>query len=356
MRKIFYSVLTAIAVVGGFTAAVRLHLFQVHQMSASPLPVAASPSHIPASPPLTAKQNTAVRPQAFQDGIDVDAYTYPKLDFPAAAAAVVAYVKQLHANSLSISFPFFMTDRQSSQVFATPKTPTPAQLGLFVADAERAGLYVSIRPLLSEFQIGGNRTRWKPADMSAWFASYQQFLLPYARMAEADKVGMFIIGAEFQQFGNSPLWNGLAQALAKVYHGRLAYSNNGAGELSASTGGPSTFKTVDAYPPISPPFLSGWEAYDRTLPTGTILTEVGIGAWDGAWHAPWQHRPRNQPFDPQVQARWFTAACQGAKATGLTGIYFWTLGLLQNLPPTPLHPGAWGHSVGADAIASCFSA
>jgi hypothetical protein len=339
MRKTLTAALAAIAFVAGCAA-----LPQVHAQHAR---------HIPASPPVTVPQNPAIRPPAFQRGIDVDAYTYPKLDFSAAAAAVVAYVRQLHANSLSISFPLFMSNRQSSQVFATPKTPTPAQLGLFIADAERAGLYVSIRPLLSEYQIGGNRTRWLPADMTAWFASYRQFLLPYARMAQASKVGMFIVGAEFEQFGNSPLWNSLDQALAKVYHGRLAYSS-GSGQLSRSTGGLYTFKTVDAYPPMNPPFLSGWQAYDRGLPSGTILTEVGIGAWDGAWRAPWQHRLQNQLYDPQVQVRWFSAACQAAKATGLGGIYFWTLGLLANLPPTPLHPGGWAHSVGADAIARCF--
>jgi hypothetical protein len=340
MRKLLYSALAVIALTGGCTAAAHLHAFQPHDRTASPEPA------IP---------KAAVHPPAFQLGIDVDAYTYPRQDFSAAAAAVVTYAKSLNANSLAISFPVFMTNRSTSAVFATPKTPTPAELGLFTTDAERAGLYVSLRPLLSEYQIGGNRTTWRPVDMPAWFASYQRLLLPYARMAQADRVGMFFVGAEFSQFGSSPLWNGLDQALAKVFHGRLAYSNNGSGQLTRSTGGQYTFKTVDAYPPINPPFLSGWSAYDRTLPTGTILTEVGIAAWDGAWRAPWQHRLQQQRFDPQVQADWFAAACQAARATGLGGIYFWTLGLQVKFPKTtPEQPGAWAHSVGATAIAGCF--
>jgi len=191
--------------------------------------------------------------------------------------------------------------------------------------------------------------------MSAWFASYTQFLLPYARMAQASKVGMFIVGAEFTRFGDSPLWNGLDQALAKVFHGRLAYSDNGSAQMSRSDGGLRTFKTVDAYPPINPPFLAGWQAYDRALPTGTILTELGIAAWEGAWRAPWEHRPRNHVFDPQVQVMWFSAACQAAKATGLGGIYFWTLGLQVTFKTTTAAtPGAWAHSAGATAIARCF--
>ena len=342
MRKTLYGALVALVFIGACTVAPHL---QAHQ-----------PQRTPASSKPTTPENAGIRPPAFQRGIDVDAYTSPKQDFSAAAAAVVAYAKSLNANSLSISFPFFMTNRQSSTVFATPRTPTPAELALFVADAERAGLYVSIRPLLSEYQIGGNRTTWQPANMSAWFASYTQFLLPYARMAQASKVGMFFVGAEFAQFGGSPLWNGLDQALARVFHGRLVYSNNGPAQLSPSNGGLHTFQTVDAYPPINPPFLAGWEGYDRALPTGTILTELGIAAWDNAWRAPWEHRPRGQQFDPQIQASWFSAACQAAKATGLGGIYFWALGLQVKFPmASTATPGAWAHSAGATAIAACFA-
>lgn len=334
--KTLYGALAVIAFMG-CTAASYSHAFLSQRTTAS------------------AQENPAIRAPTFQRGIDVDAYTYRGEDVSAAAAAVVAYVRQLRANSLSISFPFFMKSRRSSDVFATRATPTPAQLGLFIADAERARLYVSIRPLLSEFQIGGNRTTWRPGNLRAWFASYRRFLLPYARMAQSRKVGMFFVGAEFQRFGRSPLWNSLDRALARVFHGRLAYSNNGPGQLSRSTGGRAARKTVDSYPSMNPPFLRGWKAYDRKLPRRTILTELSIGAWDGAWRAPWQTRLAHRRFNPQVQARWFTAACHAARATGLRGIYFWALALLvKNSPPTPLHPGAWAHSAGATAITRCF--
>ena len=44
-----------------------------------------------------------------QLGIDIDLYTYPGQDFAAAAATDIAYIASLHANSMSISFPFFMS-------------------------------------------------------------------------------------------------------------------------------------------------------------------------------------------------------------------------------------------------------
>lgn len=341
MRKILYGTLAAITVVGGCAAASHLHALQSQR--------------IPASPRLSVPENVAIRLPAFQRGIDIDGYTYPGQDFSAAATAVVTYVKSLKANSLSISFPCFIGNSRSSRVFATSQTPSPTELGLLIADAERAGLYISLRPLLNELQVGHNRTNWQPAHPSAWFASYRRFLLPYARMAQANKVGMFIVGAEFSKFGNSPLWNGLDRALAKVFHGRLAYSNNGTTHLSRSSGGRFAFKTVDAYPPLNPPFLRGWKAYDRKLPTGAIVSEVGIAAFDGAWRTPWGHRPQNLPLKPQVQVRWFSAACEAAKATRLHGIYFWALPLNTQFPrTTKATPAAWAHSVGAVAIARCF--
>jgi len=341
MRKILYGALAVIAVVGGCTAVSHVPALQSQQ--------------IPVSAALTVPENVAIRAPAFQRGIDVDAYTYPKQDFSAAAAAVVAYVKKLHANSLSISFPFFMSSRRSSEVFASTRTPTPTELGLFIADAERAGLYVSLRPLLSEFQIGGNRTLFRPAHMSAWFASYRRFLLPYARMAEANKVGMFIVGAEFSNFGRAPQWNGLDRALGRVYHGRLAYSNNGTVHLSPSTGGRYAIKTVDAYPSMNRPLLSGWQAFDRKLPRGTIVSELGIAGFNGAWRTPWRHRLAKKQLLPRVQVWWFSAACQAARATGLRGIYFWALPMAAKFPrTTAATPAAWAYSVGAAAIAHCF--
>jgi hypothetical protein len=341
MRTILYGSLAVIAVVGGCTAASHLQVLQSQRA--------------PASPALTVPENVAIRPPAFQRGIDVDAYTYPGQNFSAAAAAVVAYAKSLHANSLSISFPVFMSNRQSSRVFATTRTPTPTELGLFIADAERAGLYVSLRPLLSEFQIGGNRTTWQPAHPSAWFASYRRFLLPYARMAEINKVGMFLVGAEFSEFGTSPLWNGLDRALARVFHGRLAYSNNTTTAVSPLAGGRATLKTVDAYPSMNLPLLRGWRAFDWRLPRRTILTELGIAAFKGAWRTPWEHRALNARLDPRVQVWWFSDACQAAKETRLGGIYFWSLPLSARFQrTTQATPGAWAHSVGAVAIARCF--
>jgi hypothetical protein len=90
----------------------------------------------------------------------------------------VQYVLSLHANAISVSFPFYMTGKDVAGVYASDETPSPGQVALLARDAEQAGLYVSIRPLLDEKSLGSSRTGLRPRHLAAWFASYQQFLLP----------------------------------------------------------------------------------------------------------------------------------------------------------------------------------
>ena len=63
-------------------------------------------------------------------------------------------------------------------MYASAATPTPSQLAVLIHDAEQAGLYVSLRPLLDEHKLREPRGAWAPGDPAAWFASYQHFLQP----------------------------------------------------------------------------------------------------------------------------------------------------------------------------------
>ena len=322
---------------------------------AAPAPVTAKPSKL---------SYRSIPAPAFQRGIDVDFYTYPGQDVAAAAWADVAYAKSLHANAISLSFPFFTPGPDSSTVTATNATPSPADLAVVASAAERAGLYVSIRPLLdqSSRSIGTSRTTWKPAQPAAWFASYRQFLLPYATMAQRARIPEFVDGAEFSAFGGSRFWNGLGTALRTVYSGTLVYANNWGIPL-AGNGGAGVRESVDSYHPLKLPahaslarVTAGWRAYDSTLPPGTVETEVGIAAVAGAYAQPYQNYWKGAPLAPVIQTRWFTAACDAAASERLGGIYFWSLGLGQALdnPPTTTTPTSWVAGPGAQAISSCF--
>jgi len=301
---------------------------------------------------------------AIQRGIDIDLYTYPGQDIAAAASADVAYAKGLHANAISVSFPFFTPGPDSSIVEGNNTTPSPAELALVASTAERAGLYVSLRPLLDEGprSIDTSRTAWKPADPAAWFASYQKFLLPYAAMAQRTRIPEFIDGAEFSAFGGSPFWNSLVTALRTVYRGTLVYANNWGIPLTGN-GGAGVQESVDSYQPLKVPvraslaqLIAGWRAYDRTLPSGTVQTEIDIAAVPGAYAQPYQTTWKVTRLVPTIQTRWFTAACDAVASERLGGIYFWAVGFGQalNSPPTASSPTSWVAGPGAQAISSCF--
>jgi hypothetical protein len=306
---------------------------------------------------------TRVAQPPIQLGVGIDFYTYPGQDVLSAAKKTIAYLKSLHANAISISFPYFMHSPHASAVYASGETPSPAELAQIAGLAEQAGLYVSLRPLLDEFAIGESRTNWKPQDPAAWFASYQKLLLPYAEMAQQTKIPELIDGTEFSVFGHSRLWNGLVGAIRKVYSGALVYDNNW-GIPVRGNGGRGVAEGVDAYEPIAVPanasqakLTAGWTAYDRTLPRGTVELEVDIAAVPGAYLKPYQvsdwHEAR---LAPAIQVKWFTAACNAVVRAKLGGIYYWGVGLGQStsISPSLSEPASWVDSAGATAVAACF--
>ena len=344
-RRQLLAMLAAMTVlVGGCTAAAHLKVPQPPSAPSSSSPSSLSlPRGVPALPPAT----------AFQRGIDVDFYTYPGQNVAAAAAVTVSYARSLHANAIAISFPFFMTSRHAAGVYATAATPTPGQLATVIIAARRAGMQVTLRPLLDENALGRSRVGLLPVNQAAWFASYQRFLIPYLVMAQQLQVSQFITGAELTRFSGSRRWDELDASVRRIYHGQLGCSDN----LRFRHGGCGTAaQLVDAYQPLHPPLAAAWRSYDATFPRGTVLAEVGIAAAHGAWMKPWLINWPSSTLDPAMQAQWFTDACHAATAAHLGGIYFWSLGLsVQQTGPTLAYQAQWAHSAGASAISRCFA-
>lgn len=313
------------------------------------------PETVPEAPPLIVPVPASRVPAStMQLGVDIDAYVYPGQNVAAAARTDVDYIESLHANAVSISFPFFVDGPRSDTVTARTSTPTPGQLATIVAAAAKAGLYVSVRPLLDESSIGESRVFWAPSDPDAWFASYQAFVLPYAAAAQRAHAREFIVGTELTRMNRMQQWNGLDSALARRFSGTLAYANNW-GKFRLAGNGGNVAETVDAYQPAGPPFLQAWVRFDQRFPPGTVETEVDIAAVDQAWRRPYQIHWSAGRLDPAVQAQWFAAACAAAGATHLAGIYFWAIGLGPPSPPTLTAQWAWADSAGAAAISKCFA-
>lgn len=309
-----------------------------------------------AAPPPA--QTAAVPLPSVQLGVDLDFYATPGANITAAARQDIAYIKSLHANAVSISFPFF-SDKTGSVLRPLAKTPSVAQLGTLITVAEQAGLAVTVRPLLSQTALGKARVRWKPAQLDAWFRAYQHFLLPYAAVAQRDHADVFVIGTELNRFAKAPEWGATRTAVATVFRGKLAFSDNWLGTKNATAG---VTQMTDAYESVplsdsaSLPALAGAVSYwTHALPYGSVLSEVGIAAQSGAYAHPWALGSKTAPIKPEIQANWFTAQCQAVVQDHLGGIYFWPLYFGQSLTARTAGPTAWAATAGAAAIAQCFS-
>jgi len=337
--------------VAGCTAAAHIGALQP--------PVLATPAHAIAPLGLI-----SVPEPAIQLGAGIDLYTYRGQDFARSSTTEVAYLRALHANAVTVSFPFFIHGINASRIYARNSTPTPAQLAVLATDAMRAGIYVVLRPLMDETILGEPRSLWRPSHPRAWFASYQRFLLPYAAMAQRVGITKLYVGAEFTKFSRSRYWNGLDKALRRVFKGTLLYANNGR-RIYHGSGGRGVRLTFDAYPALHVParatvrqLTRAWEAYDRSLPRRAVLSEVGIAGVLGAYGHPWKHQWSNPRMDPSVQTRWFEAACRAVAAEHMGGIYFWAIGFGKDELSTRLsrkNQAAWEVGPSERAVAACFS-
>ncbi len=362
LRHLLAVVAAAAATVAGCAAASHLATVQPPR----PTSAAGVPQATPI-PAIVGKLPAWAGKPARQLGIDVDFYVYaPGEDVSGIAAADVAYARSLHANSLSVSFPFFTDGWRGDTVYGNGETPSPADLAIVAAAADRAGLYFSIRPLMDESSLHhkGGRTKWTPTHPAAWFASYEQFLKPYAEMAQGEHIPEFFTGAEFDRFNSSPYWAKLDAYLRRYYHGALAYANNWDIPIAKTVNTEQVTQTVDAYPPTS--ISSGasvaaltvkWDRYLSHKARGVVISEIGIAAQAGAYDRPFRLVWGGESLDPAIQERWFTAGCDSMVNEHGGGIYFWSVSFGQSLdsPPTLANPTAFVDGPGASAIAACFT-
>ncbi|MEV6112313.1 hypothetical protein AB0L59_07235 [Streptomyces sp. NPDC052109] len=248
------------------------------------------------------------------------------------------YLVGLHANSVSVSFPFFTRNRASTKISRGDKTPAPDRLARVLEIFHEAGLRTTIRPLMDEHSLkaeDGWRGNIKPADRDAWFASYEKFVTPYLKAAESEKATTFVIGTELNSLEGDPHWETVVDDAEKLFSGEVAYDANWDNYVQGPVVMPVSHLGIDAYFPIKvgddasvDTLAAGWNRWlDRKaagpLPKITVA-EAGIGAMKGAYHAPGDFYTK-RTVDPQVQANWYTAVCRVVQERKMSGVYWWSI-------------------------------
>lgn len=312
------------------------------------------------SSPSAVPPHAPVAQSSYQLGIDLDFYWHPDQDVPYLVGEEAAWARSLGANSVLISFPLYTS---KSAPYAGSATPPLAALREAVAAVRAQGLAVGVRPLLDEANIPPSRTQFTPANVSTWLVDYARLIVPYAKQAQAAGAVRFYTGAELSKFAHALGWAQVTTAVRKVFTGSLYFSANWVDSADTAnlpaSGGPGVIPAADAYQGMPVPisqFPASWIAKAAVLPEGTVLAEVGIAARWGAQWQPYVWQPSDAPLYPQLQAAWFTAACDAVRADHLGGIYFWSVYVGQplNVAPTPQTANSFVDSPGQTAIQSCF--
>ena len=324
-----------------------------------------------AEPPPVPRVVSLWRPGQFQTGIQLYWHTSgTKAQMEQDAARSLNYIVSLGANSVGITFPIFTDGVEPSHVYAGAATPSTESLSVVLAAAKARGLRVMLRPEIDEQNIaaagnGAWRGTIQPSNTAGWFASYDQLLVGYARLAQRYAVNELVAGTElFSLQTYTSQWERLKSKIrAAGYEGIISYAinwNNWSYVPFSSLG-------LDAYPSINAgdnatvaqlsALLEHWlDQRPHSVRTRLTIQEAGIPALSGMYVHPWLWGTVGGTVNLSVQANWFAAVCQAAKASRVQGLYYWMLDSYAN----PAQPGpseensSWLGRPAEQSIRSCF--
>jgi hypothetical protein len=210
--------------------------------------------------------------------------------------------------------------------------------------ARAHGIRTLLKPHLwlrdrSDGQWVGSIAMKSEADWAAWFARYEEFIVHYARLAEASGMEALCIGTELEgTTGREADWRRVIAAVRRVYHGPLVYAANWDGEFEhVRFWDALDYIGVQAYFPLSnepeaavDELVAGWaapvariEAVARREGRRVLITEIGYKAADRATVEPWTWTTADR-YNPAEQARAYEAAFRAVwSKPWCAGLYWW---------------------------------
>ncbi|MEM7483618.1 MAG: glycoside hydrolase TIM-barrel-like domain-containing protein [Bacteroidota bacterium] len=219
----------------------------------------------------------------------------PLLSINANYAAVMpfGFARDLHAPNV-----IFNTDRQW---FGETRKGAKQYLELLQKNNVKIMLKPQIWVWKGEFT--GDMIMKSEKDWETLEASYSDFILTYAELAQETKCEIYCIGTELEEFvKNRPeFWDKLIAKVRKVYKGKLTYAANWDEYGRTPFWDKLDFIGVDAYFPLSDEKFptkeemgSGWKKWKTDLVTASnkhgrpiLFTEFGYRSMDYTAKKPW---------------------------------------------------------------------
>lgn len=263
------------------------------------------------------------------------------------SAALLDALVDLGANAISIT-PFgriwSLHSTSIAMDFEQPYAANREALARMVAQAKARGLRVLVIPHLW-VETGGWRGEIDPGSEQGWVdyqASYREFVLAWAKDAQAFGADAFSIGVECKSWSGrfGDYWQSLIADVRAVFHGALTYSANWDEAEGVLFWDQLDWIGVNAFYPLSHAngatdsdyVLGARAALDGLLPlarsTGkpVVLVEIGYTTRQNAAVEPWlwPDTMQNVVIDEREQARALAAiAGAAAERPWIGGFYVW---------------------------------
>lgn len=236
----------------------------------------------------------------------------------------------------------------STTIAPAAQTPSDASLRDIIAYAHSIGLKVMLKPHVdftsdpdhSRSQIG---PEFSNADWAAWFASYEEMIVHYAKLAADTHCEQFSVGCELDStVSDEAAWRRVIADVRVVYPGLLTYAadlytDSPTDVLNVQWWDAVDLIGVEMYPTLSDQLepsvadlVAGWQPIYDILATlhshwnkPIIFTEIGVRGTVGAAEAPWDWQASGA-VDLLVQADWYQAALQTLAAHSfMAGMFWW---------------------------------
>ena len=225
------------------------------------------------------------------------------------------------ATCVSLQAIYRMDRGTSSEVHRHPtSSPTQAALLRTFRQARARSLRIMFFPTINMRDEAENADWWRgniaPADWERWWASYRDFNVQLAALAQEGGVEWYSLGTEMASTHPFPdQWRRLAAEVRRVFRGKLVYSVNFDSHDSFTFGdcldiiGVNTYDPIakyDAYPSEAQVRNAWWWVVfkARTLTARfqrpVMVTEVGYPSVAHAHVGPWDFRT-DKPVDLALQ-------------------------------------------------------
>jgi hypothetical protein len=278
---------------------------------------------------------------------------------------------KLHANAVSLNFPFYETSSSSNVPERAVITPSPQRLAAITIAAHRYHLAVEWRPYLFEGDLHAkSRPTIKPTNPNLWISNYAAFLEPYLIAANQSGAAGFSIALELTTLlPYLSSWTALIDHAKTLFSGTIFYSQQHQPMVSL----PLTARGYDAYQPIpakrvtqiSPAFFTTGFLHNFQLggmqetPADLTIEELGIAAINGSYNRPfWERYPPKTKIIRSVQEDWFQGACNAFWALHLQGMYFWAIGFDAGWSASENNtnnPYGWFNTPTENIVSACYA-